>query len=245
MPHQEYTAKFLAGKWLSEQTRHMEFAVPEISRFDFQPGQFVSLLAPNPEGRIITRAYSIASAPRENSQFDLCLNRVESGFFSNLLCDLHEGTELKFHGPHGLFVLRNPLRDSIFVATGTGIAPMRGFLQWLFAEPARHQGRELWLVYGTRYETSIYYQEEFSALAKRFPSFHYIITLSRGGEDWKGERGYVQEHVRKLLQSLPPEARANMDAYICGLNAMVSSARKLLQEEFGWTKKQILFERYD
>ena len=244
MPHQEYTAKLLAGKWLSEQTRHMEFSVPEMARFDFHPGQFVSLVAPNEEGRLITRAYSIASAP-QNSHFDLCLNRVESGFFSNLLCDLAEGAEVKFHGPHGLFTLRNPLRDSIFIATGTGIAPMRGFLQWIFAEPSRHHGRDLWLVYGTRHATSIYYQEEFAALARSFPNFHYIITLSRGVDDWKGERGYVQEHVRSLLTAMPAERRANMDAYICGLNAMVSSTRKMLQEELGWNKKQILFERYD
>ncbi|MCI0349657.1 MAG: FAD-dependent oxidoreductase [Acidobacteriales bacterium] len=245
MPHQEFTARLLQGKWLSEQTRHLEFSVPELSHFAFRPGQFVSLVAPNKEGRPITRAYSIASAPRENSQFDLCLNRVEQGFFSNLLCDLPEGAELKFHGPHGLFVLRNPLRDSVFIATGTGIAPMRGFLEWIFAEASRHQGRQFWLVYGTRHETSIYYRDEFAELAKCFPNFHYIITLSRGGEGWKGERGYVQEHVRKLLQSLPAEAQANMDAYVCGLNAMVSSARKLLREEFGWNKRQILFERYD
>lgn len=245
MPHQQYTAKFLTGRWLSDQTRHMEFTVPEMSCFDFKPGQFVSLLAPNSEGRTITRAYSIASAPRENSHFDVCLNRVENGFFSNLLCDMPEGAELKFHGPHGLFVLRNPLRDCIFVATGTGIAPMRSFLEWLFADPSRHQGHEFWLVYGTRYAKDIYYQEQFADLAERFPNFHYIITLSRGGDDWKGERGYVQEHVRKLMEVRPPEVRTKMDAYICGLNDMVSAIRKLLQEDFGWDKKQIVFERYD
>lgn len=245
MPHQQYTAKFLTGRWLSDQTRHMEFTVPEISRFDFKPGQFVSLLAPNHEGRIITRAYSIASGPRENSHFDVCLNRVESGFFSNLLCDMPEGSELKFHGPHGLFVLRNPLRDCIFIATGTGIAPMRSFVEWLFAEPSRHQGRQFWLVYGTRYPKDIYYEEEFTDLAKRFPNFHYVITLSRGGDDWKGERGYVQEHVRRLVEARAPEIRKDMDAYICGLNDMVSAIRKLLQEDFGWEKKQVVFERYD
>jgi len=36
-----------------------------------------------------------------------------------------------------------------------------------------------------------------------------------------------------------------MDAYICGLNDMVSANRKLLTEEFGWDKKQVIFERYD
>src|SRR5919204_1533780 len=176
MPHQQYTAKFLTGKWLSDQTRHMEFAVPEMLRFEFKPGQFVSLLAPNSEGRIITRAYSIASAPREDPNFDLCLNRVENGFFSNLLCDMPEGAELKFHGPHGLFVLRSPVRDSMFIATGTGIAPMRAFLEWLFAESSRHQGHQFWLIYGTRYAKDIYYQDEFQDLARRFPNFQYIIT---------------------------------------------------------------------
>ena len=90
---------------------------------NFQPGQFVSFLAVDPLGKHQTRAYSIASAPRGN-QFDVCVNRVEGGFFSNLLCDLEVGQGLEFHGPHGLFMLRAPLTDSIFIATGTGIAPV-------------------------------------------------------------------------------------------------------------------------
>src|SRR5579885_1118217 len=101
-----------------------------------------------------------ASAPRAN-EFDLCVNRVEGGFFSNLLCDLEPGQTVQFHGPHGLFTLRQPLTDSIFIATGTGIAPMRGFVQWLFPENGedRSEGRPIWLVYGTRYPTEIYYQK--------------------------------------------------------------------------------------
>ena len=60
------------------------------------------------------------------------------------------------------------------IATGTGVAPMRGYTQWLFppesgpdAGPDRSNGKDIWLVYGTRYETDIYYQEEFEALACR------------------------------------------------------------------------------
>ena len=95
-----------------------------MERFDFLPGQFISAVAHDPLGKQQTRAYSIASAPRAN-QFDVCVNRVEGGFFSNLLCDLEVGQSLEFHGPHGLFLLRAPLTDGIFIATGTGIAPMR------------------------------------------------------------------------------------------------------------------------
>jgi len=242
-PRQNFTARLLKSDVLSDQTKHLEFEVRELEQFDFVPGQFVSMLAPK-DGKTITRAYSIASAPR-NHHFDICLNRVENGFFSNLLCDLTVGEELKFHGPHGLFVLRNPLRDSLLIATGTGVAPMRAFAQWLFAHPARFEGRHLYLVYGTRYTKDIYYREEFERMARDFPNFHYLITISRPEDSWTGERGYVQEQVKKIMLSRPPEERTNMDAYICGLNDMVSGVRKLLMEEFGWDKKQIIFERYD
>jgi len=243
MARKIYSARLLESQVLSDQTKHLVFEVENEGCFDFTPGQFVSMMAPK-EGKTITRAYSIASAPR-NNQIDICLNRVENGFFSNLLCDLNEGACLDFHGPHGLFVLRNPLRDSFFIATGTGIAPMRSFLQHLYADPSRVGDCHIWLVYGTRYTKDIYYRDQFEELARKHPNFHYTITISRPEDTWQGERGYVQEHVKRILLSRPPELRNQMDAYICGLNDMVSAIRKLLTEEFGWDKKSIIFERYD
>lgn len=239
------TARLIHQEWLSEssETKHLVFSIDDLDNFNFAAGQFISLVAPK-EGKTLTRAYSLASAPRKN-EFDLCLNRVEDGFFSNLLCDMKEGETVKFHGPHGMFVLRNPLRDSILIATGTGIAPIRGFVQWLFEDDSHHQGKEIHLVYGTRYEVDIYYKDYFALIAHDFPNFHYLVTLSRGTDDWKGERGYVQEHVRRIIQARPESERTNLDAYICGLNDMVSAARKMLKEELGWDRKQIVFERYD
>jgi len=217
--------------------------IEDMERFDFSAGQFISMVVPR-DGKTITRAYSLASAPRKN-EFDLCLNRVEQGFFSNFLCDMKEGETVKFHGPHGTFVLRDPLRDSILIATGTGIAPVRGFVQWLFAEDSRHKGREIHLVYGTRYPVDIYYEDYFDLIAHDFPNFHYVITLSRAPDDWKGERGYVQDQVRKIIMARPESERTNMDAYICGLNDMISATRKMLKEELGWDRRQIVYERYD
>jgi ferredoxin-NADP reductase len=223
-------------------------------------------VAQDENGKQQTRAYSIASAPKDN-RFELCVNRVEEGFFSNHLADLPDlpiGGTIQIHGPHGHFILHEPITDSILVATGTGIAPMRGYLQWLFPEGGadRSNGKQIWLVYGTRHETDIYYQAEFEALAARRPNFHYLPTLSRALPSWTGLRGYVQEHVERIIReraerlgqplpALPPDpsllqAELNFDiyAYICGLNNMVSGVRELLTG-FGWHKKQIVFERYD
>lgn len=246
MPERKiYTAELKRAFQLSQETRHLEFSVKELERFDFIPGQFLSLLA-NKEDREITRAYSIASSPRSAAEFDLCLNRVDEGFFSNLLCNMREGDTVRFHGPHGLFTLRDPLQDSIFICTGTGVAPFRGFVQWLFAPEQRGliAGREFWLVYGTRQPDSIYYREYFEQVAAENPNFHYLVTLSRADENWAGPRGYVQEHVRKIVEDIAPERRQQVHAYICGLNNMIKANRTQLTE-LGFERKSIIYERYD
>lgn len=232
------TARLLRSVPLSDDARHLEFAVEEVPRFDFIAGQFVSMKEPH-DGREITRAYSIASPPRGNNTFDLCLNRVSEGFFSNFLCDLPAGETVPFHGPHGYFVLKNPVRDSLFIGTGTGIAPLRGMLHWMFADESRHRGREFFLVFGVRYQADLYYHDEFLQLGREHPHFHYLPTLSRDNPGWQGARGYVQEHVRRLAQG-----RTGMDAYICGLKDMVLANRDLLKE-LGWDRKSVLYERFD
>ncbi len=224
---------------LSEFTKHLEFEVKGSSRFGFVPGQWFSLKASTPEGEEITRAYSIASPPSNNGRFAFCLNRVQDGFMSNYLCDMSEGSEITFQGPFGDFILRPPLRDTVFIATGTGIAPFRSMLHWLLADRSRHEERQFWLLFGVRYEHDIYYRQEFERLAEEHANFHFLPTLSRGGPEWKGMHGYVQEHVPGIVGS-----RTNMHAYICGLDKMVSVNRALLKS-LGWDRKQILYEKYD
>ena len=234
------TARLNRFVLLSDATKHLEFAVEEVGDFNFVPGQFVSVKQRKPDGKEHTRAYSMASAPRGDNTFDLCLNRIEDGYLSNWLCDLEVGATIEFHGPHGLFTLREPQHDAVFIATGTGIAPIRGMIQWLFEKPERNEGHEYWLVFGTRFEESLYYRDEFERVTRERANFHYVPMLSRGRENWAGRRGYVQDHVGEIVGQ-----RKNMQAYICGLHQMVDANRKLLKEELGWDRKQIVFERYD
>jgi ferredoxin-NADP reductase len=233
-----YIARLARTSLLSEGTCHLVFEVEDMPHFKFIAGQFVSMKA-DKEGREITRAYSIVSQPRSDNTFDVCLNRVEMGFFSNYLCDLKEDARVKFHGPHGYFVPRNPIRDSIFVGTGTGIAPLRSMLLWLYEDAARNEGHDFWLVFGTRYLPELYYHEEFLQLEREHANFHYLPTLSRDNAGWTGARGYVQEHVRKIA-----EGRTDMDTYICGLKDMVVANRDMLVG-MGWDKKSVMFERFD
>lgn len=237
-PFQTLTARLIRSVPLSEQTKHLEFEMLGIPRFGFVAGQWLSLQANKSDGEEITRAYSIASPP-DGNRFALCLNRVQDGFMSNFLCDLKEGAEIRCQGPFGDFILRPPLRDTLFIATGTGIAPFRSMLHWQLADPSRHEGRQLWLLLGSRYEKDIYYHDEFLRLAASHADFHYLPTLSRGAPEWKGLRGYVQEHVPGIVQN-----RTDMHAYICGLDKMIKANRELLKG-LGWDRKAIRVEKYD
>ncbi len=224
---------------LSEFTKHIELEVNGVSRFGFVPGQWLSVKATTPDGEAMTRPYSIASPPSDDGHFAFCLNRVQDGFMSNYLCRLDEGAKIAFQGPFGDFILRPPLRDTVFVATGTGIAPFRSMLHWLLAEIDRHRGHQFWLLFGARREQDIYYREEFEQLAAEHANFHFLPTLSRAEVEWKGLRGYVQEHLPEIVGT-----RTDMHAYICGLDKMVKANRELLKS-LGWDRTSIRYEKYD
>jgi ferredoxin-NADP reductase len=239
MAFQTHVARLARSVPLSGITKHLEFEMPGKTRFGFVAGQWLSFQQIKPDGEDLTRAYSIASTPGEDARFALCLNRVQDGFMSNFLCDMKEGEEIRCQGPFGDFILRPPARDTIFIATGTGIAPFRSMLHWLLADEARHQGKQFRLVFGNRTEKDIYYHDEFLALAAEHSNFHYLPVLSRGGEEWDGLRGYVQEHVPGILKG-----RIDMHAYICGLDKMVKANRELLKS-LGWERKSVRYEKYD
>jgi ferredoxin-NADP reductase len=243
MPFQSLIARLVRSRTLSELTKHLEFEINGVPRFGFVAGQWLSFKTNKADSEEIVRAYSIASPPEDSNKFALCLNRVQDGFMSNFLCDMKEGDEIGCQGPFGDFILRPPMRDTIFIATGTGIAPFRSMLHWLFTSPdagdARHLGKQLYLIFGNRTEKDIYYHDEFLRLATEHANFHYLPTLSRGGADWQGLRGYVQEHVPAIAQG-----RTDMHAYICGLDKMVKANRDLLKS-LGWDRKSILYEKYD
>lgn len=232
---------------------HLSFELETVDAFSFQAGQFISCVAEDPAtGKQQTRAYSLASAPAGKT-FDLCLNRVPGGFFSNLLCDLGIGDAVQIHGPHGYFTLQPEPSHVLLAASGTGIAPMRGFLQELFPETPTDQKRQIWLVHGPALSaednslhaahTTLYYRDVFETISTRHANFHYLKT-----------DGDILTAVMALLPSLTDDAGRFIDlngssgfpiyAYICGLRAMVTPMRKLLQDH-GWAKQQVLSERYD
>lgn len=224
---------------LTPSTKHFEWEITEGGNLEFHAGQFISVEVPH-DGVLEARPYSIASAPQDGKTFDLCLNRVEGGYVSNFLCDLAPGAVVDLNGPHGSFVVSAPTeQDLVFIATGTGIAPIRGMLAELLDGDER-VNHEIWLLFGVRHPETILYRAEFQAWAQQDSRFHFVPTLSRPPAEWRGATGYVQTHLKRIFAD-----RRDFKAYICGLKAMVDEARFILKEDFGLDRKQIRFEKYD
>lgn len=219
---------------LAPEVRHFLFETPDVKQLHFKPGQFVSLNEML-GGKKITRAYSIASVPSGN-RFELCLNRVQEGIFSPYLFDRKPGDTVEMTPPLGFFVLRNPTKDAVFVATGTGIAPFRAMAPDYLSHP---KAKQLTLIFGVRYEHSLYYRDEFASLEAKHANFRFWPLLSRPEPSWKGRSGHVQPHLLEAIGE-----RRDIDIYICGLKEMVDDVRGLLKG-LGFDRKQIIFEKYD
>ena len=227
-------ARLVESRDIAPAVRHFVFEVPELSTFSFTPGQWISLTSVI-EGKEITRAYSLASEPASGNRFELCLNRVGGGHLSPLLFALQPGDEIEMKAPMGTFVLREPQADSVFIATGTGVAPFRAMLRTFL----REDGPAYTLLMGVRHEADLLYQHEFENLEGQNSRFHFLPTVSRPSAEWTGRRGRVQAHLDEALRD-----RRDVDVYLCGLRAMVDDLRTILKG-MGFDRKQIRYEKYD
>src|SRR5882762_3138358 len=124
--------------------------------FDFEPGQFISIFAEK-EGKRISRPYSIASWPENKDYLELCIKIVEGGFMSNYLYHVPPGTKLQSIGPLGRFVIPEPIQyDTVFVATGTGVAPFISMLGHIWHQHL-DEGHEFHVIFGVRYVHDLIY----------------------------------------------------------------------------------------
>lgn len=230
-------ASFIRREEIAPGFASFVFEAGDSEPFGFVPGQFVSFTA-EIGGKPITRAYSIASAPDPagaSRRFELYLNLAPGGIFSPVLFAMKPGDTVEMRPPLGMFVLRQPPRDSVFIATGTGIAPFRSMLQ----AHLNGSSPRFTLLFGARYESHLMYRAEFEDLAALYPRFGFWPTLSRPEPGWNGRSGHVQAHLEEALGG-----RRDVDVYLCGLKLMVDDVRARLKAA-GFDRKQIFYEKYD
>ena len=219
-------------------TRRFFIQVPEVEKFDFKPGQFVTLDLPiheKPNRR--WRSYSISSWPDGTNVFELCIVLLEGGAGTTYLFnEVVEGSELTLRGPVGVFTLHEEhLAKNLFlICTGTGIAPFRSMANYTKLHDVPHQN--IHLIFGCRTQKDLLYYDELTQLQKELPNFFYHPVLSR--EEWSGRSGYVHAIYQELCSAKEPAS-----FFLCGWKAMVDDAKNKILE-LGYDRKMIHQELY-
>lgn len=234
-------AQLIDARNLSPSVRSLTFRMTDGGALGHVAGQYVDLIVPTRQGLPFRRSYSIASGPGATAPevFEIAVTRVDEGPTSEALHAAQPGGMVEVEGPEGTFVRRAEDRSApaLFVATGTGLAPIRAMLSEEVRQP---EGPPLVLLFGCRTPEHLLWGDELADWARQCPRFELHVTLSRPAPDWPGRRGYVQAHVRELVGALRDPI-----AYVCGLSAMVDDVIAHLARDAGLPRGALRYEPYD
>lgn len=192
--------------------------LPPSHSIAYYPGQYFNVLLKDGRGH---RSYSMATQKPENNQLEFHIRQMPNGFFSShVLTTMKPKEMLQLEGPYGSFYLRDTAAPMIFLASGTGFAPIQALLQQL---EAQGNNRPVHLYWGGRIRSDLYRHAELLALEARAHWLHYTPVLSEPTAecDWHGATGFVHAQVLKDFSSL-----AEFEVYACGAPIVVESARK-------------------
>lgn len=185
--------------------------------FSHEPGQHVNVRM-EADGSPIYRPYSPVSGPGTDT-LALAVKRYDDGTCSVWLHERSVGDSVSLMPPSGNLQLRDPSRDAVFLATGTGLTPMLAMLTpYLQAD-----GGHAVLLYGERTQADLMYRAMLDRLAATHPSFSVRYALS--AESWDGPTGHVQDHLGPVLDRLD-----HPHAYACGVPEMVVDTDTALQD---------------
>ncbi|XWS18017.1 hypothetical protein CRYUN_Cryun32bG0006000 [Craigia yunnanensis] len=197
------------------------------------------------------RLYSIASS-RYGDSFDgkttsLCVRRAvyydpetekedpsKSGVCSNFLCNSKPGDKVQITGPSGKIMLLpedNPNASHIMIATGTGVAPFRGYLRRMFMENVTFKFRGLaWLFLGVANNDSLLYDDELTKFLQDYPDhFRYDRALSREQKNKSGGKMYVQDKIEEYSDEIFKLLDDGAHIYFCGLKGMMPGIQETLK----------------
>ncbi|MET0244721.1 MAG: FAD-dependent oxidoreductase [Flavitalea sp.] len=224
--------------------RRFWIELPELERFDFKPGQFVTLDLPiheKPNKR--WRSYSIASWPDGTNVFELIIVLLDGGAGTTYLFnEVKVGSELTVRGPQGVFTLPEHIETDLFlVCTGTGVAPFRAMAHHILNENIPH--KRIYLIFGCRKFGDALYGQELKELARDLSGFEYIPTYSREEPtnfDHLIRVGYVHQVYEELCRKSPGNPAS---FYLCGWKNMIDEAKHRIVD-LGFDKKSIHQELY-
>jgi len=211
----DFEAEVVENRQYTHDIHTIKLKLQEPAAIPYGSGQFFEFDIP---GLDDTRAYSVANKYEDSKFIEFHIKRVPEGKGSNYMCDLNAGDIVTGSGPYGSMQLRNRNKDLIFVAGGSGMAPIKSLVEEVFSQSFE---KEAWFFYGARAKKDLYLVDEWMELAEKHPNFHFVPALSQpdAADEWDGEVGFIADVISRKLENM-----SNMDAYLCGPPIMIETA---------------------
>lgn len=237
----EYTCACTDITDLTHDMKIFRFQLPADQTMAYTAGQYIQLLAPAYEGspEEVYRAYSVASDPACKSYIELIIKLVPNGICTTY-CFKHlkVGDEVKFNGPYGQFGLSQTDAPIVFVAGGSGMAPIRAILHQMRTTGNR---RKAIYYFGANTVGDLFLLDEMKMFESKLPDFYFVpsVATPEKGQNWNGETGLVTEAIRKNLT-----IASRSEAYLCGSPGMIDAAVKVLVD-LGMCPERIFYDKFE
>ncbi|HTO48357.1 MAG TPA: CDP-6-deoxy-delta-3,4-glucoseen reductase [Burkholderiales bacterium] len=203
----------------------LQLKLPANERLQFLAGQYIEFILK--EGA--RRSFSMANAPHEDEFLQLHVRHVPGGSFTDHVFNtMKERDILRFEGPLGSFFLHESEKPIVFVASGTGFAPIKAIIESAFKH---NVGRPMTLYWGGRRPQDLYLDALAREWAAEYPAlFDYVPVISDAlpEDGWTGRTGFVHRAVMADMPDL-----SGVQVYACGVPIMVESARRDFTHECG------------
>lgn len=235
-----FKARVATHTLLASKFQYVHFELIEPHRIEFIAGQYIMMRVPGAES---LRHYSMASPPAMDHGVEILVDVAPEGPGSKYLTGLKPGDEVEFIAPAGRFVITESTegtegteKELWFVATGSGISPIRSMILDLLVD--KKDKRPIWLHWGLRYPEDVFWFTDFAELTEEYDNFTFDPVLSKPNETWKFCRGHTSDCVVKHHSQF-----SDAGAYLCGNKAMIEEVTQKLLEK-GIPKERMHSEEF-
>ena len=203
----------------ADDVKIVQLRFPAGVRVKFKAGQYLDVILADGA----RRSFSMANAPQQSDVAVLHVRVIPGGRFSGeVLPTLKQGDVLRVELPSGDFWLREGEKPLVFVASGTGFAPVKSILEDVFRKAGSGAvARPMTLYWGARAKKDLYMADLPEKWAAQHANFRFFPVLSEPDADWVGRTGFVHRAVMEDYATL-----AGCEVYACGVTAMVEAARR-------------------
>ncbi len=238
----EFSAEVAVLKDLTHDIKLLRLNLIEPNEIYFKSGQYVQLQTEPYNGvkERVSRAYSMASSNQDKNHVELMVRLVPDGICTTWVHQyLQAGDKVKIIGPMGDFYLRDGESEIVFVAGGSGMAPIVSLLHHMVHEKIQ---RKATYFFGAVKHRDLFFETEMKAFEKEVSDFRYVPALSEPDpeDNWKGETGLITLPLENYLKTIDTN---NVQAYLCGSPGMINACVRIFKNN-GVEGNNIFFDPF-